>query len=82
MSDSSSRLRKWRRMAVATAAGPPDGEMPDAIEQDALISPAEVPLETLGQTRWIAGVGGPLDHECRRRNRFHFVELALQGLVP
>src|SRR2546425_5654545 len=57
-------------------------EMTDAIEQYALISPSKVSLKSFGQTRWIAVVRCPLDHESRRRNRFHFVELALQGIVP
>src|SRR6266702_1481053 len=32
-------------------------EMPDGIEQYALISPYKVSLKTFGQTRWITGVG-------------------------
>ena len=57
-------------------------EMPDGIEQYALISPSKVSLKTFGQTRWITVVGCSLDHESRRRNRFYFVELSLQGIVP
>ena len=57
-------------------------EMTDGIEQYALISPSKVSLQSFGQTRWITVVRCPLDHESRRRNRFHFVELALQGIVP
>src|SRR5207249_9415628 len=57
-------------------------EMTDGIEQYALISPSKVSLQSFGQTRWITVVRCPLDHESRRRNRFHFVELALKGIVP
>src|SRR5881628_31440 len=57
-------------------------EMTDGIEQYSLISPSKVSLQSFGQTRWITVVRCPLDHESRRRNRFHFVELALQGIVP
>ena len=57
-------------------------EMPDGIEQYALISPSKVSLKTFGQTRWITVVGCPLDHESRRRKRFYFVEPSLQGIIP
>ena len=45
----------------------PMGEMPDGIEQYALISPSKVSLKTFGQTRWMTVVRCPLDHESRRR---------------
>jgi hypothetical protein len=62
--------------------GLPMREMPDGIEQYALISPTEVSLETFGQTRGITVVGCPLDHESRRRKRLYFAELSLQWIVP
>src|SRR2546428_6148197 len=40
-------------------------EVPDGVEQHALISPSKVSLETFGQIRRIAVVRCPLDHESR-----------------
>ena len=57
-------------------------KVPDALEQHPLISPRKVSLKTLGLTRWIAGIGRPLDHESRRRNCLDILEPSVQEIIP